>query len=390
MSTDHIPSPSDIQRIAAIPDPVLRNLHITHCYHQLSLVLRERTGLESNWCTFATWASKQAGQTIRKQDLARSLKQLLGGEAGVQAAGRLVDVLRHVGIRLDRRNLIEMMWQATDPESAFARSSEAVGRGNLKVFEEIGAEFARFYALCLPDTGYDSASLARFSAGLRPGPPPDGQEHLRQAFEAYYQALFETDTQRRSELLLLANLHIGFHEQTRLQPEIVEALQAPVISPRIFIQNLLRLYYGKAYWMASAVQTVLRRLGRLVGFEAFVVDYLSFARRQAQLLVTALMMSIELPPHVQLHLAQDLRLGFPPSLQRLSNPDLTALLLLIDPTPDDLKDSGARVWGDLSDRIHFIADMFRCYQCDPALFDPPFTPEQLAELEAGRLPAGPL
>ena len=96
--------------------------------------------------------------------------------------------------------------------------------------------------------------------------------------------------------------------------------------------------------------------GRLVGFDAFIEDYLAVARRQAQLLVTHLMMTIELPPGIQLQLGKDLMAGFPPLLQQITNPDLAALLSQVDPTPDSLKESGAKYWGDLPDRIHFIAD----------------------------------
>ena len=106
------------------------------------------------------------------------------------------------------------------PDSAFERASDAVARGNRKVFEEIGREFARF--LALPPT-----ELATFPERLRPGDPPDGQEYLRQAFTAYAAAFHESDPKARAELILFANLAIGWHEQTRLQPEIVEALDAP-------------------------------------------------------------------------------------------------------------------------------------------------------------------
>lgn len=36
----------------------------------------------------------------------------------------------------------------------------------------------------------------------------------------------ETRPGRRAQLMLLANLEIGFHEQTRLQPEIQQAMEA--------------------------------------------------------------------------------------------------------------------------------------------------------------------
>jgi hypothetical protein len=55
---------AEVRQIAGLRDPVIRNLRITECYARLA------AGVQSggaNWCTFATWASKQAGQTIRKE-----------------------------------------------------------------------------------------------------------------------------------------------------------------------------------------------------------------------------------------------------------------------------------------------------------------------------------
>ena len=73
------PTVADVDRIAALTDPVLRNLQITQCYCELSRALAARIdGKPANWCTFATWASKQAGQTIRREDLARAFERLVG------------------------------------------------------------------------------------------------------------------------------------------------------------------------------------------------------------------------------------------------------------------------------------------------------------------------
>jgi hypothetical protein len=59
-----VPAVSDVEAICAIPDPIVRNLRITQAYGEMSRALSARTGPGANWCTFATWASKQAGQTI--------------------------------------------------------------------------------------------------------------------------------------------------------------------------------------------------------------------------------------------------------------------------------------------------------------------------------------
>jgi len=66
------------------------------------------------------------------------------------------------------------------------------------------------------------------------------------------------------------------------------------------------------------------------------------------------------------------------------------LLERTDPTPDSLRETGALDWADLPDRLHFIVDLFRCYQESRDLFEPPFTPEQVSALTAGRLPGGRL
>jgi len=385
-----MPTTVDVARIAAITDPVLRNLQITHCYHLLARVMAERIGLEANWCAFAAWASKQAGQTIRSEDLVRAFEDFLGEEEQRREADKLVDAVRRVGILLDRQKLTRLVWKAADPEGAFVRASDAVARGNLKVFAEIGHAFARFYACCLSDEKYNEASIASFLNELRPGPPPDGQEILRQAFMNYYQALFEPQPKKRSELLFLANLQIGFHEQVRLQPEINEALDTPILSPQAFTRNLLRAYYPDSPGLADLLSFVLHTFGRLIGFDQYAANCLAGARRQAQAVVTDLLMTIELPPQTRLRLGDDLRAEFPPVLQQITNPSLQILLNQIDPTPDSLLGSGAVHWGDFDDRIHFIADMFRCYHLSGALFSPPFDPAQVVAMEEGRLPAGRL
>ena len=72
------PSVADVQRIVAIENPVVRNLEITYCYSQLAAACVERNGQGANWCTYATWASRQAGRTIRGEDLLEHLERRLG------------------------------------------------------------------------------------------------------------------------------------------------------------------------------------------------------------------------------------------------------------------------------------------------------------------------
>lgn len=107
-------------------------------------------------------------------------------------------------------------------------------------------------------------------------------------------------------------------------------------------------------------------------------------------IITAQLMTLTLPPDNCLHLGRDLTATFPTDLEQLENPELVALLTQIDPTTNSLRESGAMDWADLKDRIHFIADLFRCYHEKKELFNECFTTEQLAILNAGGLPVGRL
>ena len=75
--TGAVPDVAAVRRIAAIGDPVLRNLEITYCYSRLAAAVARRTGAGANWCTFATWASRQAGSTIRGEDAEAFLRARL-------------------------------------------------------------------------------------------------------------------------------------------------------------------------------------------------------------------------------------------------------------------------------------------------------------------------
>jgi hypothetical protein len=183
-------------------------------------------------------------------------------------------------------------------------------------------------------------------------------------------------------MLLLANLEIGLHEQTRLQPEIEEALNAPIPDLAQLREDLLQALtaqrsVSRALWQRPDLGQTRARLAKK-------------ARRLARQTITEHMMTLRLSNDRLLHVGQDLRNSFPPELQQIDNPDLQALLQQIDPTPHSLKDTGTDDWGNLADRLHFIADMFRAYEEDGGLLGPPFTLEQVMKLKAGQRPAGRL
>jgi hypothetical protein len=387
----NIPSVDQVERIAALADPALRNLQITQCYHELSAALAARTGRSTNWCTFATWASKQAGQSIRKEDLRRTLELAIEDLLYPQRGGdEFAREIQAVGAAAEAEELRVAAGQAVDFRPAVERASDAVGRGNKKVFEEIGREFARFEAGFLQDLQPDEQKLSRFCESLRPGEPPDGQRYLRQAFRRYYRAFFTADPKTQAELLLCANIEIGFHEQTRLQPEITEALDSAFLRGTQFVHSILAAsspFYGL---FSTALWWGRRWLGRPTATDRAIQALLRLLQERMRRAITEVMMTIRFPPEQVVRLGEDLRAAFPESLRRIDNPDLRLLLARFDPAPDSTSGSGAADWAELPDRLHFIVDLFRCFQETPALFDPPFTPEQVAALEAGKMPHGRL
>ena len=384
-------TPEDVDRIVAMADPVMRNLAITQAYHELSADVAARLGPVATWCTFATWASKQAGRTIRKEDLERSLETMFLASPVAARAGHEVEAeARRFGSNLPIGASLSSLWAVVDPEGALDRVSAAVARGNLKVFEEIGREFARFDVECGADSHVGGENLDRFVERLRPGEPPDGQRYLRQAFSRYHRARFEVDPVTRAQLVLLANVEIGFHEQTRLQPEIAEALDAGVVDPRDVRDRIIGALFRRSARLIRLRLSIARLIRRRTPLDVAVDALVDETRRVVRQVLTRHLMSIQLGSAVRLQLGEDIGAGFPDSLREIVLPDLRALLDRIDPTRDSQLESGAVDWADLGDRVHFIAEMFRCFQESPFLFETPFTTAQLEQLNAGERPADPL
>lgn len=384
------PSVEEVDRITALPDLALRNLHVTQGYYELSTALALRLGPCSNWCTFAIWASKQAGQTIRREDFADLLEQKLAAAPELaQAFGEVFEAVARFGSRLDRLKT-RIFGQRLLLSVVLDRASDAISRGNTKVFEEIGREISRFLATFADEASFDGDRIARFVEPLRPGDPPDGQGYLRRALTHLYEALFATDTKTRAEKILLANLEIGFHEQTRLQPEIQDALEAAMPDREELRRHLLRMVLpgaGLLLRLRLRLPRVLRHTGPLDRALDRLFETFQGVLRRA---VTEALMRLEFPDGAVLQLSRDLRRSFPSSVRTIADPELRSLLAKIDPTADSIRGSGAEDWADFPERMHYIADLFRGFQEEPSLSSPPFTPDQVAILKVGRRPSGRL
>ncbi len=381
------PAVEEVDRIAALLPAVNRNLQITNCYCELSAAFALRTGVVANWCTFATWASKQAGVTIRNEDLKRAIENALRNDPAISA---LLEIIGQHARKLGGSQQLNESALKKLISDAAARAGDAVARGNKKVFEEIGHEFARFIATCTNDDVYKQSTIDDFCSKLSKGPPPDGQDLLCKAFTNYYISFFETDLNNREELRLLANLQIGFHEQTRLQPEISESLNAALPDPqqvRDYVSDILvnsKTVWGKILYFFQWI------IGKTNLFKRSIDSLVHAAEGHIHKIITEHLMTITFPPANVLHLSRDLNLVFPEDLKQIQNAELLVLLSEVDPSIDDLHGDAATDWSDLKQRMRFIAGLFRCYHNTKELFDPAFTAEQVNVLKSGGIPEGVL
>jgi hypothetical protein len=208
--------PADLAEIVAIEDAraTLRNLLITQRYHDLSFCLRETIGgNDANWSTFATWASKTAGENIRGDEVSPFVRDLVERGTRHEQHDVLASAVHHLvpGFLIDRTAIADAV------RVALADVSTQIAGGNREVFEELAPLFAGFCHLHAPGAVIDDDAFGRFLAGLRPGPVErSGQGELRRALMAYRKAMRTDDPALRARLMLMGNVLIGFHEQARL------------------------------------------------------------------------------------------------------------------------------------------------------------------------------
>jgi len=364
---------ADLRRIAALTEPVLRNLLITQRYSDLSHALAGALGRgDANWATFATWASKTAGRSIREEDVPEELSRFLRQEASLDA--RFERFYRRLGPlgrllpRLDPREVARAILDEV---------AQQIARGNLRVYAELAPLFAEF-SLFADETRRHDAALEAFLGKLTPGAADrGGQDALKVAFRSYYRAATSALPAARAELILLGNVMIGLHEQTRLQDAIAGALNAP-FSEAVYVR------FGAAG--PAFLHPFLRALLR-GGVRLFARGLLDDWRR----LATRFLMKLSSPNGDDIALGQDLpKESFDPLLTRLENAELIAVLERYDANLDTTAGSAAVDWAVLGDRMRFIADLFRVNQRDPSWFEQPFEEGQRVLFEAGTIPTGKL
>lgn len=370
-------SPEWVEAIIANPVAVVRNLQITLSYHQFTVDFREMVDRENVcWCAFATWASKQAGQFIRNEQVPEPLLELLGMDAdGKPSPKPWYWFLIPSRVLKSPRVLRYARMTAED-------TSEQIAAGNRLVYTKLAHIFAGFLKLVREQPEPSPERLKAFLGELKLDPSTG--EGLLKAFTYYYRVLSEKDPKVRAELIYAANVLIGQHEQIRLQDAIEGALTAP-------IRQAMR--DPDRRWTHWALPDSLRQFLAWI-IEALFGRFIDRMENSWKKIPTEMLMTLATPSGV-LRLGHDVPLlpdgsQFPPILHELTLPEVVPLMQQLDYTPDALQGSGAKDWVDLNDRLNYILDLFRSRQQEATLFMAPFSEKQIEAIAKGVAPEGQL
>ena len=419
----------EVRCIVALDEqPVLRNLLATQGFHELGAALQRLTRSDDiNWCTLAAWASKTVGRFVRQEAMPGLVRAL-----AVRAAALGVEI-HHVeeavfGRRhhqphtpLDEGGLLALT------DAVLADVTHYITLGNARVFAEMGAFFAELIDALGGEGGPDAGKLAALQSRLFHGAPAadevkrlgsgrlvaetrGGQSLLAEAADRYHAAVVTSDDKQKAEHMLAANALCAVHEQTRLQPYIAGALNAPLRDLLLLRAHEHRAQHASAHGRVAALEHSLH--GMLDGLFLRV-------ERLWDAWATASLMELELPGGV-LHVGSALPINpqrplVPPALVTLDDERLRALLaehdalelrlkrsplrsleeriaaaLGLHPDPASFIDAAALNWVDLRQRLRYILTLLRARQQDPELRAPPFGEEQVAALRAGKMPEGRL
>jgi hypothetical protein len=360
-----------IQSVVESDNLVVRNLQVTQGYYRLSQGMkRYMSDINVNWCAFATHASKTAGQALRHELMPGFLRSVMIRRAGFD--NTFVFFSEGLGDQKDPA----MEEHDSRVGEALLKMSELVSDGNITVFEELAWPFAGYIESFRKDWVRDEGKLQAFlDEYLQPGPLSEGgQDYLREAFTAYYDARFETNAKKKAELVLIGNLLVGLHEQTRLQPQIEQSMAVP-------IDMFSNSSKGSAEKNSGTG-------GAISGRQA------AATRKIIAKAITQMMMLITLPSR-QLKLSQNVIaptgvINYPQDLIKIENPRCLELVRMFEMGNDTLTGSAADDWSSLDERMSFVVDFFRSHQQYERMWESPFREEQAQVIESGHFPAGPL
>ena len=146
-----------IQSVIEYENLVVRNLQVTQGYYRLSQGMKRCMGGKNvSWCSFATHASKTAGQALRHELMPGFLKSAMIRMAGYDNTFLFLTV----GLGNQDPPLPEERHSRLG--ESLRRVSQLISQGNITVFEELAWPFASFIKTFKSDWNYDEEKLQAF------------------------------------------------------------------------------------------------------------------------------------------------------------------------------------------------------------------------------------
>ncbi len=369
-------SSEHVQQVLAIEDRVLRNYWVTQTYADLAAgVARVLDPDTSNWCTYATWASFTIGRNLRGEELPKWLHDHIVLRDGMMGCVQEANLHRgrgfaHLIYELTPEHVVDVV------RELFGACATNLSDGNTEVFREIAPVAATFIA-CYGDANADPfAARTRVLAACDGATQFEGENRLRSGFAHWCDAVAETDTVRRSQLILAGSLQLGAHEQNHLQAAITGSMDMGVNQTAGALVN--RLARGEA--AGDFIEQLTHVLRPVVNDVSDVWTDL----------MTAVLGTIETPDGVmQLDCDVPVLPGVPfvpPDLIDVVVLELELLLNRFDRSRGNGVGSDADDWVKLDDRMNFISNLFVSRHHRAEYYDPPFSAEVITSIEAERIP----
>ena len=373
-----------VQAVLAIDDRVLRNYWVTQTYADLAAGLATVLGpTTNNWCAFAVWASSTVGWNLRGDGLPEWLHDRVVLDDGMMGAVERVAAdhgwarVEHLLHHLTPDHVIDVV------RELFGVAAINLSEGNTEVFAEIAPAAARFLSIFpaappgAPAPRGDADDRARVLEACADAPEFEGKNHLAAGFSLWCDALATIEEPRRSQLILAGSLELGTHEQNHLQGAIASSIDMGMNDSATRLEHRLRRG-GKLSAEIGRIADDL--LAPVVGGIGTVWDD-----------VMTELLGVLRTPDGTLRLGHDVppvpgQPFVPGDLAAPVVPELVELLGRFDRSTGDGRQSAARDWVQLDDRMNFIANLFRSRHHRTEFLDPPFDPMTVASLEADRIP----
>ncbi len=371
-----------VQSVVGIEDRVLRNYWVTQTYSDLAAALTALFGADTaNWCTFATWASWTVGRNLRGEELPGWLHREVVLPDGMMGLARAAN--QTVRQAFPGGNVHHVLPEHVGDvlRSHFGVCATSLSEGNTEVFAEIAPVAAQFLALNADPGGAPAATRERVLDACDGALEFEGRNRLRDGFSLWCDAMEEEDPGRRSQLILGGSLQLGAHEQNHLQQPIADSMV-------MGLGRSLGLLKERVTTGLQVPPPVERLIDKALDPLARV------ANDKWGDLMTQLLGTIETPDGV-LRLDHDVpplpgQPFVPSELDPVVVEGLAEVLKRFDRAGNDGLGSRADDWMVLDHRMNFISNLFLSRHHRQSLFRAPFTSEELADIEADRIPEPPL